>query len=90
MPAVDELEKLTQVWMKRQPVMRGAVLAIDGTLLPIEKPRKSAEDYWYRKDFYALNFLVACDPNYVVRFAYGAFPGSANDSRVLGYSGLVQ
>jgi hypothetical protein len=68
----------------------GAALAADGTLLPIEKPHNDADSYWCRKDFYAVNWLLACDPNLVVRFLYGAWPGSSHDSRVLGSSGFVE
>eukprot|EP00455_Lapot_gusevi_P004719 TRINITY_DN1194_c0_g1_i11.p1 TRINITY_DN1194_c0_g1~~TRINITY_DN1194_c0_g1_i11.p1 ORF type:complete len:407 (-),score=-19.49 TRINITY_DN1194_c0_g1_i11:41-1231(-) len=88
-PDEDECEELSRVWEQRQPSMRGAVLACDCTLIPIERPHKNPESYFCRKSFYAVNLLVCCDPHLKARFVYGLYPGSAQDSRLLSRSGLI-
>eukprot|EP00455_Lapot_gusevi_P004734 TRINITY_DN1194_c0_g5_i1.p1 TRINITY_DN1194_c0_g5~~TRINITY_DN1194_c0_g5_i1.p1 ORF type:complete len:410 (-),score=-12.33 TRINITY_DN1194_c0_g5_i1:61-1260(-) len=88
-PDEDECEELSRLWEKRQPSMRGAILACDCSLIPIEKPHKNPESYFCRKSFYAVNLLVCCDPNLKARFVYGLYPGSAQDSRLLSRSGLI-
>jgi hypothetical protein len=80
--------RLNAKWLLRQPWFLGGVVSVDGTLLPIEKPEADAQDYWCRKDFYALNWLLAGDADLVVRYLYGAFPGSAQDSRAANRSDL--
>jgi hypothetical protein len=84
----QELLRINAKWLRRQTWLLGAVLAVDGLLLPIEKPQVDSADYFCRKDFYALNWLLACDSDLIVRYLYGAFPGSAQDSRAANKSDL--
>lgn len=84
----DELMRINAKWLVRVAWLLGAAVTVDGMLLPIEMPEVDAADHWCRKDFYALNWLLASDSDLVVRYLYGAFPGSAQDSRAASKSDL--
>ncbi len=67
----------------------GAALGVDGTFVKLsQKPEESdlpagnvCQDFWCRKQTYALNVMVCGDPNYFIR-EVAIWAGSTHDARV--------
>jgi hypothetical protein len=74
----------------------GFCLGVDGMLVRLGlKPSEShlppglvSQDYWCRKQFYALNVLVAADHKKLIRNIVTVFAGSWHDARVFRNSSL--
>lgn len=60
-PSKDELPILASKFSKRQPLLPGAVTAMDGTHIPIRAPKESPEAYFNYKSFFSYTWLVVCD-----------------------------
>ena len=63
--------------------------AIDGTLIPIQRPTTNEHLYVCRKNFHAINCLAVCDANLFFLFVNCKYPGSANDSFIFRNSALA-
>ncbi len=66
----------------------GTVLVIDGTHVPISCPSENHGRYINRKGGYSLNFLVAVDPDFKIRYVFGGAFGSSHDSFIFQASSL--
>jgi hypothetical protein len=68
----------------------GVIGCIDGTHIPITKPRNCAqpEIYRCRKGFYSLNVQLICGPDYRIYNVVARWPGSTHDSRIFTNSTL--
>lgn len=64
--------------------------AIDGSHIPIERPKDSEFQYVNRKGFYSINALVVSGSDHYIYYINARWPGSVNDSRVLRNSSLFQ
>lgn len=68
--------------------------ALDGCIIRINRPSPSCsgnpDDYYCRKECYAINMLAICDSNYMFRWFTTSFPGSTNDSIAFNMSPLGQ
>lgn len=64
--------------------------AVDGTLIPIQSPRFSENDYVDRHGDHSINAMVVCGPYNEFFYASARWPGSVHDSRVLRNSTLFQ
>jgi hypothetical protein len=67
----------------------GAILAVDGTHIPIEAPLSNPARYINRKGWHSISFQVACDSNYIIKNVYGGFPGSFHDAYIFRKSPLA-
>ena len=57
--------------------------AVDGTHLGLAfKPELDGEDYWTRKQAYAVSATVVCDDEKKIRYLNVGWPGSVHDQRV--------
>lgn len=63
--------------------------AIDGTLIPIQRPSTNEHLYVCRKNFHAINLLAVCDADLIFLFVNCKYPGSANDSFIFRDSVLI-
>jgi hypothetical protein len=63
--------------------------AIDGTHLGLAfKPEKDGEEYWTRKQHYAVAATLVCDDRKRIRYINVGWPGSVHDQRVYQNSAL--
>lgn len=83
LPDASEWERLER-GMHAIAGFPGAVLAIDGSLLEIERPRDH-EGWYCRKGYPAINMQVVVDYTGKVR-SYSLRPGSANDKQLYNLS----
>ena len=72
----------------------GVMGCIDGCQVQIKKPPYNnvpqPERFFNRKARYALNLMIICDHQYIIRFYNGRYPGSVHDARVWQESGIKQ
>jgi hypothetical protein len=68
----------------------GVISCVDGTHIPIERPRSRDDDAQFinRKGFYSLNVQVACDASYRFTHLFVKYPGSSHDSCIIRNSRL--
>lgn len=70
-------------------IFRDCVGFVDGTLIPLAyAPTKNKEDYWTRKNHYALNTMLVCDHRKKITYAMNGWCGSAHDQRVFNSSSV--
>jgi hypothetical protein len=60
--------------------LRGSILAIDGTHIPIDAPADCPERYVNRKGWHSVVMQLVVDPDYVIRDVFGGYPGSCHDA----------
>jgi hypothetical protein len=83
-PSLDELqEKAT-----KNQILNGAVLAVDGTHLPIHAPFAFPDRYINRKGWHSINVQLTVDFDCIVRDIAGGCPGSCHDAYVFNRSSL--
>ncbi len=87
LPEFSEFQMLSERF-SRVSSLTGTILAIDGTHVPIRRPKQNHSRYINRKGFFSLNFLVAADSNFKIRYVYGGTFGSSHDSFVYNASSL--
>ena len=63
---------------------------MDGTHIPITKPKESPSDYYNRKGYYSIIMQEFVDYRGVFMDAYIGWPGKVHDARVLVNSSLYQ
>ena len=63
---------------------------IDGTLFPLAfmPSTPDAPDYKGRKHGYSISYIIVCDHNRLITYAYGGWPGCTHDNRVFRNSTL--
>jgi hypothetical protein len=63
---------------------------MDGSLIPIEQRPGIAgvNDYYTRKNCYALNIMAICDDRKRIRALVTGYPGAVNDQRVFDMSSV--
>ena len=62
---------------------------VDGTHLGLAfKPELDGEDYWTRKQSYAVSAMVVCDDFKRIRYLNLGWPGSVHDQRIYQNSSL--
>ena len=59
-----------------------AMGCIDGTHIPIKKPHKNSQDYFFYKQFYSLNVQAICDYRGQFMDVECVWPGSVHDAKV--------
>jgi hypothetical protein len=70
----------------------GVIACVDGTHVPIAKPKlmPETEVFRCRKGYYSLNVQIVCGPNYLIYDVVARWPGSTHDSRVFDNSTFKQ
>jgi nuclease HARBI1 len=68
----------------------GVIACVDGTHIPIIRPKHRAETEVFRcrKGYYSLNVQIVCGPEYLIYDVVARWPGSTHDSRVLENSNI--
>ncbi|XP_049795217.1 putative nuclease HARBI1 [Schistocerca nitens] len=66
----------------------GAIGAIDGSHIRIDRPRKDPQSYMNRKNYFSIQLQVVCDQNRRIRDLFVGYPGSVHDGRVFRTSTL--
>ena len=61
---------------------------IDGTHIPIKKPRQNAANFMNRKGYYSVNTQIVCDDKLRIRNIVCRWVGSTHDSRIFENSTL--
>lgn len=69
----------------RMPTVAGC---IDGTLIPIKRPRNNEEQFIDRHGNHSINAMFVCGPNLKFYYCSARWPGSVHDARVLRNSSL--
>eukprot|EP00455_Lapot_gusevi_P022357 TRINITY_DN2326_c0_g1_i7.p1 TRINITY_DN2326_c0_g1~~TRINITY_DN2326_c0_g1_i7.p1 ORF type:complete len:420 (-),score=0.07 TRINITY_DN2326_c0_g1_i7:84-1343(-) len=99
-PTEDELVRLSTKMSERHPALHGAILATDGSHIPVKIPKGEPEryvnrylrclwvDFVFSKGWHSINCLFTCDGFGVFRHFFGSFPGSRNDAKLLSESSL--
>jgi hypothetical protein len=69
----------------------GAILCVDGTNIPIERPKYNQEDF-YRGDkgFHSMLMQVVCDHQGIIRHIEAGIPGQQNDRGAFNDSFLMR
>ena len=68
----------------------GVLGAIDGSYIPVKRPRKNPEQYINRKGFHSLQLQVICDADMLFTNVFCSYPGSVHDARVFRNSSIFQ
>ena len=68
----------------------GVLGAIDGSYIPVKRPRKNPEQYINRKGFHSLQLQVICDADVLFTSVFCSYPGSVHDARVFRNSSIFQ
>lgn len=89
LPTIDEFEILSNGF-QRFSDFPGTILAIDGTFVPITNPTTTEGRYYNRKGTPSLNFLLACDSTFRIRYVFGGTYGSSHDAFIYNASSLSQ
>lgn len=68
----------------------GVIACIDGTHVPILKPKRHPETEIFRcrKGYYSVNVQITCGPEYLIYDVVARWPGSTHDSRIFDYSNI--
>ncbi|KAK3090716.1 hypothetical protein FSP39_014011 [Pinctada imbricata] len=61
---------------------------VDGTHIPIMRPKENEVDFVNRKSFHSLNCQMCCDSNFKITSCVATWPGSVHDSRIFRSSAL--
>ena len=81
LPETIEFQELAR-YFQNSGATPSIILVIDGTQIPINRPKINGENYINRKEFYSINFSAAVDSKKRIRYLSNHL-GSAHDSRVL-------
>lgn len=76
------MQKLSLGWQSLG-VLRKVVSAVDGTLIPIQRPAHEPDLYFTRKGFHAINMQIACDHLYRITCTWGGLPGKVYDGNAI-------
>ena len=90
-PTADERRSLGE----REPMFKGCIGMIDGTLIRISRPsnlqgRVARRYYSGRKKIYAMNCTVVVDHDGLFIYVDGGYPGSYHDVTILKHSRLYR
>ena len=66
--------------------MMQAIGCIDGTHIPIMRPKENSQDYFCYKQYHSVNIQAVCDCKGLFLDVECIWPGSAHDSRVFANS----
>lgn len=88
-PEEDERKEFS-ARIKEQTGFPDCLGFVDGTLIPVStKPGWHGEDFYSRKSNYAVNAMIVCDDQKLIRHCYVGWPGSTHDNRVYDNSALA-
>ena len=86
-PSGDILEENVAAFEQRWGFPQ-VVGTVDGTHIPIMRPKKYHTDYFKRKQFYSIVMQAVVDSSYMFIDIYIGWPGSVHDACVLANSPL--
>jgi hypothetical protein len=88
-PEADERKEISDQ-VQKDKFFPKCVGFVDGTHLGLAfKPTKEGEEYFTRKQSYAVAALVSCDDMRRIRYLNIGWPGSVHDQRFFSYSKLT-
>jgi DDE superfamily endonuclease len=88
LPTAMEMEELSIKFFSIKR-LRGTILAVDGTHLPIFAPKNHSSQYINRKGFYSVTVQIAADPDYLIRDVHGGLPGGSHDAYLFRRSSFI-
>lgn len=88
-PGINELSTLAQKFLNISNI-RGTILAIDGTHIPIEAPNYMDSKYINRKGWYSVSYQLVVDSDYIIRDVFGGLPGSCHDGYLYSMSSFKE
>ena len=89
MPTQDELPSIARDFDATvQYPFPGIIGALDGTHIPIQKPKENPQSYYCRKKYYSVLLQGLCDNRLMFRDIVVGWPGSCHDAKVLRNSKL--
>ena len=80
MPSNEEMKETSDSMLERFHLPRFSK-AVDGMMKDLKMPGKHKQQFWCRKQFYALNCQVVANDKYILDVDC-SWPGSTHDSRV--------
>lgn len=66
------------------------IACVDGTHIPIKKPKENAADFWNRKGYFSLNTQLLCDHKLRITGVVCKWGGATHDSRIFENSKLSE
>ena len=86
-PSEDELLEIQDMYFELKN-FEGVVGMIDGTHIPIRKPKERGFDYYNRKEYYSVILQAVVRPDLRFTHVYCGWPGKVHDARVFRQSPL--